>query len=486
MLVLIAFLLKKSPSAQIFRKKRGHVWIYKAFNPFLRKRRCNRLRFWEVFACCECVLKSNITLLIIKNIACQTATNSLLTTIIMDQPITLLCISSYFKGNRFLQAAKAAGARVYLLTSKKLEHKAWAREALDDIFYVEQGPENEWNMQNVIAGLAWLMRSRKIDRIVALDDFDVEKGAHLREHFRIPGMGQTTSRYFRDKLAMRVRAKEAGIPVPGFTGLFNDEEINRFIAQYPGPWIVKPRGQASATGMKKVHTAHELWERVHELGDHRHEFLAEQFKPGHVYHVDALTQGAKTIFARASQYLSTPFEVAHGGGIFRSVTMPNDADNKALLRLTDDVMQAFGMQFSASHTEFIKCHEDGKFYFLETASRVGGANLADMVEAATGINVWAEWAKLEIAEGGGTPYQLPPVSKEAGGIIISLTRQEWPDDSQFNDPEIVWRMRDYDHHIGLIVKSTKRERVLALLDDYMQRIHRDYHASAPAPEKPPH
>ena len=43
------------------------------------------------------------------------------------------------------------------------------------------------------------MRSKKIDRIVALDDFDVEKGAYLREHFQISGMGQTTARHFRDK-----------------------------------------------------------------------------------------------------------------------------------------------------------------------------------------------------------------------------------------------------------------------------------------------
>jgi hypothetical protein len=402
----------------------------------------------------------------------------------MNRPVTLLCVSSYFKGNRFLQAAKAAGATVFLITSKKLEDKPWARESLDDIFYVNQGPHNEWNMEDVITGLAWVMRSRKIDRIVSLDDFDVEKGAHLREHFRIPGMGQTTSRYFRDKLAMRIKAKDEGIPVPGFSSLFNDEEINHFIAHNPGPWIVKPRGQASATGMKKVHSGHDLWEHIHALGDRRHEYLVEQFKPGHVYHVDALTQGAKTIFAQASQYLATPFEVAHGGGIFRSATMPAGDDNKALLRLTDDVMKAFGMQYSASHTEFIKSHDEGKFYFLETASRVGGANLAEMVEAASGINMWEEWAKLEIAEAGGPAYQLPTLRKDAAGIIVSLARQEWPDDSQFNDPEIVWRMRGMDYHIGLIAQSPKRERVLQLLDDYAARVARDYHASAPAPDRP--
>ncbi|MBL7776651.1 MAG: ATPase [Saprospiraceae bacterium] len=403
----------------------------------------------------------------------------------MSRPVTFLCVSSYFKGNDFLRGMKSTGATVYLVTSKKLENKPWAREALDDIFYIEQGPENHWNMDDVIAGLAWLMRSKKIDRIVSLDDFDVEKAAHLREHFRIPGMGQTTYRHFRDKLAMRLKAQESGIQVPGFSDLFNDDDIRRFTETYPAPWIVKPRGQASATGMKKVQNADELWAHLETLGGNRHQYLVEQFKPGHVYHVDALSTGGKVIFARASQYLAPPFDVAHGGGIFRSAIMEQASpDEKALLEMNAQVMSAFGMQYSASHTEFIKCHDDGKFYFLETSSRVGGAHIAEMVECATGINLWAEWARIEYAVATDQPYKLPKVSKDYAGIVVSLTRQEWPDTSQFNDPEIAWRMTDMSYHIGLIVRSAKRQRVLDLLDDYVTRIQRDYHASAPAPDKP--
>jgi biotin carboxylase len=320
---------------------------------------------------------------------------------------------------------------------------------------------------------------------VALDDFDVEKGAELREHFRIPGMGQTTARHFRDKLAMRMKAAEAGIRVPAFSALFNDNEIIDFAAKTPAPWIVKPRGQASATGMKKIYNAEELWEHLTKLGNERHNFLVEQFMPGDVYHVDALSEGGKVIFARASQYLATPFEVAHGGGIFRSVVVPfGSSDEKALLKATSDVMSAFGMQYSASHTEFIKSHDDGHFYFLETASRVGGAHIAELVEFSSNVNMWREWAKLEVAVAGGKKYELPKIRQDYTGIIVSLTRQEWPDDSQFDDPEIVWRMREKDHHIGLIVQSAKRERVLELLDDYARRIRHDYHASAPAPDKP--
>jgi biotin carboxylase len=273
--------------------------------------------------------------------------------------------------------------------------------------------------------------------------------------------------------------------VPGFTPLFNDEAIHAFLRDYPGPWIVKPRGQASATGMKKVFTAEELWAHLPTLGDKRHHYLVEQFKPGDVYHVDALSLDGKVIFSRASQYLATPFDVAHDGGIFRSITLTSDSEiDRKMLAINEAVMQAFGMQYSASHTEFIQNHETGEIYFLETACRVGGAHLAEMVEASSGINLWVEWAKLEVAVAMGTQYRLPSVRNDNAGIIVSLTRQQWPDTSPFNDPEIVWRMTDNPYHIGLIVQSPQRIRVLELLENYTQRIQQDFHASAPVPDKP--
>ncbi len=397
---------------------------------------------------------------------------------------TFLCLASFFKGQDFIRACKAAGVTVYLLTSKKLEHKNWARESLEDIFYLVENEEGVWNKTDMIQGMAWLLKTRKIDRIVALDDFDVEKAAFLREHFRIGGMGQTTARYFRDKLAMRMKAQESGIQIPAFSPLFNDQQIHHFTTEVASPWVVKPRAEASATGITKIHSAEELWKHLEKLGENRHNYLIEQFKPGEVYHVDALSRNGKVIFSRASQYLNTPFEVAHGGGIFRSHTIEygSKADQK-LLELNEKVMQAFGMQYSASHTEFIRSNETGEFYFLETSSRVGGAHLAEMVEFSSGINLWAEWAKIEIAQAIGGNYELPPIQKDYTGIIISLIKYPQADYRLFTDAEICWKMRK-NHHIGLIVKSDNRERILDLLNQYAEKVFQHFHASAPAPNKP--
>ena len=390
-----------------------------------------------------------------------------------------LCISTYFKGEEFLKACKEKGNRVFLLTLKKLEHEAWPFDHIDEVFYID-----EWVDEHVENGLAYSFRSTRFDRIVALDDFDVEKAARLRELFRIPGMGQTTMRYFRDKLAMRIMAQDSGIKVPSFSALFHDPSINAFADKVAAPWLVKPRYEASAHGIKKVHSKEELWEVIHALGDERHHFLVEKFAPGDVYHVDGLNYGAKVIFARASRYLDTPFEVAHGGGIFRSMTIDQKSKTaKTLLKTNKAVMKAFGMEHGASHTEFICSHETGEVFFLETSSRVGGANLAEMVEYASGINLWAEWARIEHAMSHSVDYELPPVEENRhAGIVVSLSRYEHPDTADFADKEIVWRMQK-PWHIGLIVSSESTDQVKSLLDRYTETIASAYHASLPPPEK---
>jgi len=104
------------------------------------------------------------------------------------------------------------------------------------------------------------------------------------------------------------------------------------------------------------------------------------------------------------------------------------------------------------------------------------------VEAASGINLWREWARLEVGAGK-TSYQLPAIRRDYAGIILSLARQENPDTTAYNDPEIIYRVAKY-HHAGLIVKSPNPERVEQLLAAYAPRFAQDFLATQPVPEKP--
>jgi biotin carboxylase len=395
------------------------------------------------------------------------------------RPLTILCVSSYEKGQEFIRTCKAIGCRVLLLTVEKFRNGDWPFDCLDDVFTM---PE-DLPLQGLIYSVSYFARSRQIDRIAALDEFDMENVSALREHLRIPGMGLTTVRYFRDKLAMRARAREAGILVPEFVHVLNYDNLREFMSRVPGPWLLKPRSQASGIGMKKIHSPEELWPWLDKLGDQQSFYLLEQFLPGSVYHIDSVVSDRGVLFAEAHAYGTPPLDTSHQGGVFTTRSLPTDGEeNKALQAINRNLLEGLGFVRGVTHAEFLKSHADGKFYFIEVAARVGGAYITDLVEAASGINLWREWARLEVGAGK-QPYELPPSRREHAGVILSLARQERPDTSAYTDPEIAYRITKY-HHVGFVLKSPSPERIQQLLDSYAQRFTADFLATQPVPDKP--
>ena len=397
----------------------------------------------------------------------------------MPDSLTFLCITTYEKGQEFMRECKRQGCKVVLLTAEKLRDADWPRESLEDTFYLP----DEIPLADIVNAVTHLARNRKIDRIVALDEYDMETAAALREHLRIPGMGLTTMRYFRDKLAMRMRALDRGVRVPDFVPVVNHGDIRYYLEHVPGPWVLKPRQEASAIGIKKIHAPEELWPVLDQLGDKQSSFLLEKFIPGEVFHVDSVVDENHVLFANVSKYGKPPMNVAQGGGVFTTYTVARGSDSDSSLRaINRDLISALGLVRGVAHAEFIQAHADRHFYFLECAARVGGAYINEMVEAATALNLWREWARIEIAADTGR-YALPAIREEYAGVILSLARQENPDTSAYDDPEICLRIKKH-HHAGLILRSPDPERVPALLEDYAQRFARDFLAVAPPRDKP--
>lgn len=392
-------------------------------------------------------------------------------------PVTILCLASYFKGHDFIRECHRLGARVLLVTREALRDLEWPRECIDDLLLMPDLTRRD----HVLNAVSWLARTEAIDRIVPLDEFDLEMASTLREHMRLPGMGESTVRFFRDKLAMRTQAEERGLLVPEYVSIFNHGRIREFFDRVPGPWFLKPRHSASAIGIRRIDRPDELWPLLDELGDRQSYHLVERYVAGDVFHVDAIAWDGKVVFAEAHGYYEPPFDVYHSGGVFCTRTLDRESEtSRTLLDLHEQVVTALGMSRGALHTEFIRGREDGRYYFLETAARVGGANIVALVEASTGLNLWREWARVEVASAAGDDY-APPVGRvDHGGLLISLARQEWPDLSAYADPEITWRLSKR-HHAGLVVTSPSHARVEALLAAYLPRFREDFFATLPAP-----
>jgi Biotin carboxylase len=396
----------------------------------------------------------------------------------------IVCIASEHKGNEFLDEAQNAGWHVTLVTRKKLLDEPWVWTALNEVKTVEDSA----SIDDYVRAITNIAGERKIDRVVGLDEFDVITAARAREHLQLGGMSSSHALRFRDKLTMRNIAFRAGIACPEFVGVFSRSNINEYLERVPSPWIVKPRNEVSAFGIRKCETAGQVWQSLEDLDgrntwrDHPSQFLIERFIEGNVYHVDSVVESGKVVASGVSRYGTPPFAVSHGGGVYTSSTVAyRSKERKELEKLNKELLAAFAYERGVSHAEFLQDKADGKFYLLEVACRVGGAYTANALEYASNFNLWREWAKLETATDEKT-YKRPKTRKDFAGVALALANQDVPDTSHYEDKEIVYRVTK-PKHVGLIFCSTKQKRVDELLNIYSERITSDFLAVAPAKER---
>lgn len=396
----------------------------------------------------------------------------------------IVCIASEFKGNEFLDECQNAGWDVTLVTRKKLLDEPWVWTALNEVRTVGDDAQAEEYIRAVVN----IAGTKQIDRVVGLDEFDVLTAAKAREHLQLGGMTSSHALRFRDKLAMRNVAFAAGIPCPEYAGVFHPKAINSYLDSGSGPWVVKPRSEVSAFGIRKCETKEDVWNALKAIDarntwrDHPSQFLIEKFIAGSVFHVDSVVYNGKVMTCGVSQYGTPPFSVTHYGGVFTSSIVPyKTAARSKLEKLNAELLKAFNYQQGVSHAEFLQSADDGKFYLLEVACRVGGAYIANVLEHACNFNLWREWAKLETSTPE-NPYKLPKLRKDFAGVALALANQDNPDTSQYTDDEIVYRVSK-PKHVGLIFYSKKEKRLEELLNLYSERITHDFLATAPAKER---
>jgi biotin carboxylase len=402
-----------------------------------------------------------------------------------QSPGTVVCVASFFKGGDFIRECAERGARVVLVTRDKLLGEHWPREALADIVGVPSGSSLDVYLDLAEA----LARSGRVERVVALEEYDVLTAAVMREHLCLPGLGVTVARTFSDKLAMRVRGRSTGLLAPDFTALFRPEDAAEFLERVPPPWMLKPRWGASAMGVRRLESADAAWNALAELDaqprrrDRPGGHLLEQLVPGTVFHVNALVDCGRVVFTSVLRYGSPPFDTAKHGGVSTSVTVENGSPEEvSLAALNERLLTTFGFDTGTTHAEFIESAADGRLYFLEVAARVGGAFTVETVEAATGVNLWSEWARLETATVE-RPYVAPPARRDHAGVAVCLARHEHPDTSSFDDPEIVDRVR-IPYHVGLVVGSPEFARVVDLVGHYARRFEDEFAAVGPPEDRP--
>ena len=104
-----------------------------------------------------------------------------------NRPLNIVCLATYFKGADFIRECKEHGCNVILITKEKMLREDWPRESLDDLIAVP----NDAGPALFIDLLAFLARKARVDRVIALEEFDVVTAALMREHLCLPGLSSS-------------------------------------------------------------------------------------------------------------------------------------------------------------------------------------------------------------------------------------------------------------------------------------------------------
>lgn len=382
-----------------------------------------------------------------------------------SNPENILCIARQQTGHALLQQLAHLGFAVSLLTTEDHREADWPHESLHE-FHTMPGSLSQEQILNTVTYLA---RSRKFARILALDPQSLDTAAALREHLRIPGMGITTTHNFSDRLAMLAKAAHLGIHVPQFTSVLNYDDLRIFMEHVPAPWLLRSRHPSLHGNARTLHDSERLWRVLEELGDRQTDFLLEQSLPGQIFSVESILAEGKVIFS-ATQYHSEPDEEAI---TVRAVSRTSREDRE-LKNLNATLIPGLGLFRGISHAKFIRTR-DARFSLLDVVPGIADALSAAVFAQTYGLNLWAQWAQLEVNALRSKPYTLPPTQPAyAAGI---LSRSPSPDLAQSNAAEIVQHLQTVQG-TGLIFRAQDAATATRLLQQYRTGLSRDFSRDA--------
>lgn len=379
----------------------------------------------------------------------------------MTEPVTrsdrtILCVARLRAGRQFIEEALRLGARVYVLTEDSEREAAWP-DGLAGLVTV-------WHMgdrSGVLHVARELAGRTRLDRVVALLERDVEVAAAIREALGIPGQPAWQANLFRDKLAMRLKALSCDVRVPHFAPAADRMAVGRMFAAVEPPYLLKIRDGLGASHITRLDDRDTAWRAIDALGTEADRYLIEQYVPGPVCHVDALTQSGEPRFALASRYGLPLLEVVQGGN-FVSYTLEQEGElARRLLSANRRIIEGFGFERGVTHVEFIVGAQDQEVYFLEGASRLAAARIPWVIEQATGVSLHREWARLEVLDG----YRVSAPRTGYAGIVTTVSKHGPADLARFDDPHIVWKSTD-PFVPGLIVRADDARALEARIREY--------------------
>jgi biotin carboxylase len=221
--------------------------------------------------------------------------------------------------------------------------------------------------------------------IATNDEMVMDLAAELRADLGIAGMYPADARKFRNKLEMKRRLAAAGLRVPQFCACGDDAQVRALLKRH-GRIVVKPVSGQGSRMVDFIDTEAGWDDWSHRNSNGLHDFEAEEFIGGTLYHVNAVVADGRPLLTASGPYLPGMGNIDFASGApFVSLLLHDGALKDRLDQFSNDVIAALGMRNGVTHLEcFVS--KSGEIVFCEIAARPGGGGIVLMIEAQYGVN----------------------------------------------------------------------------------------------------
>jgi biotin carboxylase len=240
----------------------------------------------------------------------------------------------------------------------------------------------------------------KVDGVLTVSaDRAVPVVAAIAEARGLPGIGAATAHLMTNKIAMRRRLADAGVPQPRFAAVRTISETRRAADEVGFPSVLKPADSGGQRGVFRVESLDDVYAHLHEAvgASPTGEAILEEFADGIEMNGIVLARGGESIPLTLSDRLRPP-GVGFGVGwihVYPATTYGAQLEESE--RIAVHTVHALGLRTGIAFPQLIAT-PDGRVVVVECAARIPGGQMADLVRFATGVDLVEVQLRMALGE----------------------------------------------------------------------------------------
>lgn len=272
------------------------------------------------------------------------------------------------------------------------------------------------NEEEVLEKVNEIKEKFNIVAVFSFNEYRVPIAAKIRELLGLPyGIPYQAAINCRNKKNTRKILEELGTDAVKYGIIVSLEEAKQFVEQNGFPVVIKPSNDAGSINIFCCRNEDDVVEAVQKIQETKcnlvdqaldQEFLIEEFLDGPEFSVESVAyQGKIEVIAITEKKIISPFQPIEIGH-----TVPaniKEKDVNAIKSLVIRANELLGIDYTVTHTE-VKLTSGGP-RIVEVNARIGGDNIASLVEAVKGVNLYE--SSILLALGKDIRYKEPVANR---------------------------------------------------------------------------